>query len=495
MTPSFLACPEVLIDLFLDPGWNGDNQDFEVRQDAIKQLRELLGSERLFLHFPPLFIPIIHLMSKIKYDNRQVDDVIRQIQKLSRCNLKVDDERILEQASHLIIDQKEFELYESALLIYAHALGADFILVRKPRQFEKLVELNEQKLSEFSIPILSPEIFTNYVFKNQYFQESQVNQQIHVCTPNHTIVSLRYGSTPIDFAYKIHTDVGNQCIGAKVNGIPVHLNKLLEDRDVVEILRGKNGHPKEEWLGFAKTHYAKQQIQRGLKRYWIRQGWKKVKKAFGSSVRSYRQKLEYIARQRNQTLNELMAKIGSGEMTPKYLQILVDNCNVQQVSEGLLCANPQDEPLGRDHQKNWRLSSCCSPLPGDKIIGILDNRKTSSQTVRVHRADCPNLEKVKPERQQDISWNFSHCSIQLLIIVKDQPDTCRPILDKLVEILADAPSKPDLRDAYSRKDGTARSVIRIPVASRCQLNEIIHEIQKMPRVLQVKVTKLEPIEP
>lgn len=489
---SLLACTDTLIDLVLNPGWNGDEERLEQRQDAIARLRELIESEQFILYIPPNVLGTVHLILRTaELDSREVYHVFQKIRGIDKSNFRADHERILGQSSHLIFDRDNIELYEVALLTYAYELRADVILVRHPSQLQKLVELKREEFPDFHTRILRAETFISYVFEHQFLQDIPDGQLIRVFTPNGTRKYLPYGSTSIDFAYKIHTDVGDQCIGAKVNGVPVPLGTTLNNCDTVEILRGTKAKPQQEWLKFAHTRYAREKIQRGLKRYWSQRGWKVVKRVFGGNIRAYKQKLEQIASEQNRTLNGLMAKVGSRDISLQHLCELMDNCNVRHVGEDLLCVNPQDWVLEGRASHNWRLSSCCNPLPGDKIVGAIGKQ---GGMIRVHCSNCQNLEGVKPERQCELSWNFSHCSVQLLIRVRDRPDTCRPILDKLVEILADSPSKPDLRDAYSCKDGTARSVIKIPVASRQQLNEIVHQIQQMPRVLNVKVTRLMPIE-
>ena len=133
----------------------------------------------------------------------------------------------------------------------------------------------------------------------------------------------------------------------------------------------------------------------------------------------------------------------------------------------------------------WHIASCCSPLPGDPITGITNKR---NNTVRVHHSNCPNLEQIKPKKLCFPAWNCGYCSVQILLFMNDRPDTFRPVLD----LLANRSSKPDLRDVQISKDGKVRAAIRLPVASRQDLDGIVTQIKNMPSVVKVKITKLIP---
>lgn len=489
MIQSLLACPNTLIDLVLKPGWDNDYEDFDSRQEAVTRLKELLESEQLILYLPTVVTAAVHLIVSLRFGKIQAHSVIHQVLKLGNSSLRVDHQRILEEASSLIIDQAHIELYEAALLSYAYTLKADAILANQPQPLKQLVELKKQELPGFNTHILRTATLIHCVSEYQ-LQDSPEGKWIYTLTPHYTPVRLPCHSTPIDFAYKIHTDVGNQCIGAKVNGVSVPLNRPLNDYDIVEITRGSRTKPDPEWLKFVATRYAKKSIQRGVRRFQIEQGWQTIRHAFDGRIRDYKHKLECLARQQNRTLNDLVFKVGADKISLQALEELINTCNFHPVGKEVLCADPQDCPLLGSSYGNWHLASCCSPLPGDAITGVVG---AHDQVVRVHRSDCPNLEQVKPERLCDLSWNCGYCSIQLLIVMSDRPDTFRPILDMLAEILADSPYKPDVRGVHISHDGSARTSIKLSTSSRRHLDGIMHQIKCMPGVLKVKVTKLMPL--
>ena len=490
MIQSLLACPNTLIDLVLKPGWDNDYEDFDRRQEAITRLKELLESEQLILYLPTIVTATVHMVVGLRFGKTQAHSVLQQVLKLGASSLRVDHQRILEEASHLIIDQAQLELYEAALLSYANSLKADAILTRQPHLLKQLITLKKAELSSFNILILQTAAFIQGG-AHYSLQDGSTGQWIYTLTPHYTPIRLPYHSTPIDFAYKIHTDVGNQCVGAKVNGVAASLNQPLNAYDVVEIIRGKRANPDPDWLKFVATRYAKKAIQRGVRRAQIEQGWQTIRLSFEGNIRDYKHKLECLARRQNRTLNDLVCKVGAGKISLQALEEQMQTCHVHPVDKAALCADPQDSPLIGSRYGNWHLASCCSPLPGDMITGVIGPH---DPVVRVHRTTCPNLQQVKAERLCDLSWNCGYCSIQLLIVMSDQPDTFRPILVMLADILADSPHKPDVRSVHISHDGSARTSIKFSTSSRRHLDGVMHQIKEMPGVLTVKVTKLTPLE-
>ena len=490
MNPSVLACPETLVDLVLNPGWDGCRNDLEIRQEAIRQLKELLEAERVSLYVPPELLVAVHLIVSVGTSRNSATYAIARILKLSTAMGKVDFERVAEQASLLISDCDGVELYEAVLPCYAQLLKVDAVLARNPSPLRILVERSQPHWSDVSAWLVKPESFVSHLLEHR-LEDSTAGTWVHVCTPQSNIVRLPIGSTPIDFAYTIHTDIGNQCVEAFVNGQKASLSRPLQDYDIVEIVRGAKAEPQEEWLGFAKTRYARKKISRGLKRIHTRQGWLATKQSFGDNIRAYKRKLEQVARNHHWTLDDLMAKVGCGQISIESLQQRLQSVELKQVHEEVVCLNPEDITVLGQQDVNWQLSSCCLPLPGDPITGVLDVR---NKTVRVHHSDCSNLSRVKPEKLCFPAWNCGFCSVQLLLFMNDQPDVCRPVLDLLADILTSRESKPDLRGVQISQDGTARVAVRLPVASREDLNGIIARIHEMPGVLRVKVTKLIPLE-
>ncbi len=485
MTKKLIAGPETLIDLVLTPGWDGDKSQLETRQMVLARLQELLQSEQVILYVPLVFIPVIHLLVSGENSPRVASYAVSRILKLSQTMLKVDHERVLEQAAQIMDEHKGIDLYEAVIPFYAKLLGVDVIILRSSRS--TLAEMVRDTANQ--LPVVKSEIVElenlDEFFRNHNLQGSLRNKHIYVYTPQGTIIHLPVGSTVIDFAYHIHTDIGDRCTGAIVNDEKAPLDKQLNHSDIVKIIKAQHARPCQEWLTFAKTRYAKKKINRGLKRYRAQQGWKMIKESLGHDIRSYRHKLDLIAQHHRYTLDDLMAQVGAGKKSIQDIRKMLDSPELQQLSLDAVYVKPEDLSILGSGSLNWVFASCCNPLPDEQITGILTRR---TKTVKVHKADCSNLRFIKPEKLCLPTWNCEYCSVQLLILMHDKPDACRPILDHL----ANGSSKPDLRYVQTSQDGTVRVSIKLLVRSRKDLNGMINSIETMPEVSRVKVTKTAP---
>ena len=464
----------------LRPGWNNDYTDLDQRAADIDELRDLLESDKVLLYVPPILVSTIHMTVSLSYGLQQACHVVQDILRISNSGITLDYDRILEQTNGMLLAASgEIEFYEGVLLACTGALPADYVVARNPQQFNRLKdsygELRSLKTSTVSVKGLVN------LLKAHGLRRPQDETSILVFTPEARVVQLPRGSTPIDFAYKIHSRLGDRCELAFVDGVEVSLDTPLRTGNVVRIEKGDRPMPEERWLDFARTKAAKQSIRRGLKRYWCEQGWAKLQATLGRNVRTYRQKLELVAKHLEQTTNELVSKIGAEEISIAQLQDLIEAHDDQQVGENTLRADRADDP------QVWEIASCCNPLPGDEILGI----QVSNRAIRVHRADCANLEKVAPKKLQSVSWMCGSCRLQLSLMMSDQPDVLRPILNQLVE---DYSIEPDLRDVSSASNGKIYVSLGITVKSRDHLDKIVQKIEDVPQVIRTKVAKLAPVQ-
>ncbi|MEO0406680.1 MAG: TGS domain-containing protein [Cyanobacteria bacterium P01_A01_bin.135] len=481
MTPTnapvlkILMCLETLVDLVLRPGWTNDYDDLDQRTADIDELRDLLESDKVLLYVPPILVSAIHMTVSLSYGLQQACQVVQEILRISNSSITLDYDRVLDQTNAMLLSASgEMEFYEGVLLACASALSADYVVARHPHQLNRLRErCSELRSLEASMVTVKGLIG---LLKERGVHQPQDDANVLVLTPEARVIRLPKGSTPIDFAYKIHSRLGDRCETAFVDNAEVSLDTPLRMGNVVRIEKGDRPAPEEEWLTFARTKAARHGIRRGLKRYWCAQGWAMLQETLGNNVRAYRQKLEGVAAHLGQPTNELVSKIGSGEMDIAALQALID----AQVGENTLQTGDRT-----DKSRTWRLASCCSPLPGDDIVGVT----AGSYTIRVHRADCPNLIKVNPEKLQRVSWMCRSCRLQLSLMMSDQPDVLRPILNQLVE---DYNIEPDLRNVSSASDGTMWVSLGITVNSRKHLNKIVQKIEDTPQVIRTKVAKLAP---
>lgn len=263
-------------------------------------------------------------------------------------------------------------------------------------------------------------------------KDNLFDEDVYVFTPNGDLIALRGGSTPVDFAYRIHTEVGNHCKGAKVNDRMVQLDTELQNGDIVEIFNQKNSHPSLDWLNFVKTSTAKNRIRQWFKRSHrdenIARGRDLLEKAIGkegldSLLKS--EQMQMVAQRCNyQTADDLLAAVGYGEVTlsqvvnrlrdlaktsSELTEISLENYHqapVQRVSTTApACSRdtmaPAQNPIAGVEGLLHYTAGCCHPLPGEPIIGVV----TRTRGISIHQQDCVNVEKAEADRLIPVSWN------------------------------------------------------------------------------------------
>jgi guanosine-3',5'-bis(diphosphate) 3'-pyrophosphohydrolase len=269
-----------------------------------------------------------------------------------------------------------------------------------------------------------------------------------VFTPKGRVVVLPRGSTPVDFAYRIHTEVGNTCTGAKVNGRIVPLNHVLKNGDIIEILTSKKSTPRLDWINFVQTQSAKSRIRQWFKKHYreehVEQGRKLLEAELTRAVADdlfKTGKMQKISEELNYgSLEDMLVALGYGEI------------NVGRITGRLnKVVEPDFDPLlhtfatrkesatarpGKDIQglegMMYQNAKCCNPLPGEPIIGVV----TRSRGVMIHRDDCINLLQANPNRRMYVSWegeNQSKHSVKLDIHVIDRVGVLKDILTKIAD--------------------------------------------------------------
>jgi GTP pyrophosphokinase len=279
------------------------------------------------------------------------------------------------------------------------------------------------------------------------FKHDLTYSEVYVFTPKGEVISLRAGATAIDFAYAIHTEVGNHCVGAKVNGNIVPLSYELAMGDRVEILTQQSSGPSRDWLGIVKTPSARQKIRSYLSKITRSDDILNGRDALAKETR--RNGLGLSAPRSVKALKALCEDLGLSSADDLFAQIGAGKLSPRQTANRLLRVfarqqdpdAPQAEGMpgfgaidynmlpGRQTQRRpkrtasagivvkglddmlVRLSHCCNPVPGDEIIGFV----TRGRGVSVHRADCPNAEALRatPERIIDVAWADSNKTMQV----------------------------------------------------------------------------------
>ncbi len=257
--------------------------------------------------------------------------------------------------------------------------------------------------------------------------------QVFCFTPKGDLISLPKGATPIDFAYAVHTDVGSQCVGARINGRNAPLRSQLANGDEVEIVRSKSQTPQPVWETMVVTGKARSSIRRFIRNAHraelVKLGRGILEKAFADAEQSLTDKAvkEAMARMKVQKADELFASVAQGGISPlDVLQAVFPESvpDAQRRARGP--ARPRNlVPIrGLTPGLAYRLGPCCHPLPGDRIVGILD----PGQGIVVHTIDCEALEPFQdqPERWIDLGWEpfaseSQESTGRLIVDIKNEP--------------------------------------------------------------------------
>lgn len=263
--------------------------------------------------------------------------------------------------------------------------------------------------------------------------------EVYVFTPRGDIKTLPKGATPVDFAYQIHTEVGSQCTGAKVNGRMVPLSYELQTGDTVDIVTSKNHHPSKDWLTFVKTVKARSRIRQWIKiqeknrslslgREMCEKAFRKYRLNFNTLMKS--EQMENVVEQFGfKAIEDLIASVGYGKTTPlQIVRKFMPKQDEVDAEEALISRQPAKAKQKK--QKTGilvkgmddiliRFGKCCQPVPGDPIVGYI----TRGYGVTVHRASCVNALKMSPERQIDVEWTVAVSDtypVKILILAYDR---------------------------------------------------------------------------
>jgi len=236
--------------------------------------------------------------------------------------------------------------------------------------------------------------------------------EVFVFTPKGDVVSLPKGATPVDFAYRIHTEIGNRCVGAKVNGRIVPLDYKLNSGEIVEILTSKSATPSLDWLSFVATSSARNRIRQYFKRLKREENIARGKEIIEKELRRIQGALLDRMKELDwaplleafdlEDPEELFLAVGNGEIAPSQIQQVLQKSTKEEKILGL---PKREESVGIyvDGADNLlvRLARCCSPLPGDEIIGYI----SQGRGITVHRKECTNVKNLPKEKLIAVHWN------------------------------------------------------------------------------------------
>ncbi|HIO41878.1 MAG TPA: bifunctional (p)ppGpp synthetase/guanosine-3',5'-bis(diphosphate) 3'-pyrophosphohydrolase, partial [Aquifex sp.] len=268
---------------------------------------------------------------------------------------------------------------------------------RKPKpQEEKIAKALRDLVESFSNPEEYREITKRL--------REELDKEVFVYTPKGDVVALPKGATPVDFAYAIHTELGNRCAGAKVDGRIVPLDYKLQTGERVEIITHPNKKPSPEWLKFVKTAKARQRIKQFLKKELEERLLEEGRKIWLRLAEKYNLDLKEVLERTRKTERELFIQLAKGKLSEKW--ILSHLPKEKKEGEHIPDKAPQEGVLDWEEFRGikYTLAKCCHPLPGEEVKAVIQRGKG----LVLHSKDCPNLknlERIAPHKVFTVRWN------------------------------------------------------------------------------------------
>lgn len=361
----------------------------------------------------------------------------------------------------------------------------------KPDEADKqMIWLRE--VLEWQKDLSSPQEFLEYL-KIDLFHDD-----IFVFTPRGELRQLPKGSTPLDFAYAIHSDIGDHCIGAKINGRMVPLDTPLRSGDEIQILTSPHQVPSQDWLKIVKTSKARSKIKHWLKQKGYEESMKLGKEIFEKELKRNNLKLlsEHEITDLAMGLNfsngdAMFAGLGSGSISIKQILTKILPEEKEEVKESSIkrfiekTKKAKGIKIGGMRSLMFRFAQCCQPVPGEEIVGFI----TKGRGVSIHRYDCPNALQMlaDDDRKIEVEWDVDkHQSfiVRLDVLVEDRKN----ILHEITQAVTDTDT--NVRGAEIKAGQTAAyGSFLIEVKNLRHLNRAIKRIKKVKGVLGVERAK------
>ena len=363
-----------------------------------------------------------------------------------------------------------------------------------PKDAARFVWLRQ--LMEFQQEVADPEEFYESV-KVDLFPDD-----VYVFTPKGDVKTFPRGSTPVDFAYSIHSEIGHRCSGARVNGAIVPLRHKMQNGDVVEIITSKNHHPSKDWLEFVATSRARSRIRTYLRteerKHAVKLGKDLLEKelrkngmSLSKFLKSNRAK-EVFSRFRVGNEDELYARVGIGKLAlPTVVEEIVPSEETERESlrPGFLERTVQRVARDSDgagiriqgmDNMLVRFAQCCSPVPGDPVTGWI----TRGRGVSVHRRGCPRVLELDPERRVQVSWG-NDVHVDLPVSLRVMTDDRAGILASVSSVFSSNGVSISEASCLS-KDGRAENLFHFRVGDIDRLREIMRGVARLKGVIDVE---------
>ncbi len=323
--------------------------------------------------------------------------------------------------------------------------------------------------------------------------------EVFVFTPKGDLLKLPIGSTPVDFAFAIHTDIGLHCIGAKVNGHMVSLNTKLQSGDVVEIITSVNQRPSQDWITFVKSSKAKSNIKRWFKESRLQEAIRLGEEILTKGLKRYH------IRRSNEKIKALAQKMGKSKVEQLYAELGQGTLSIQKIAQELA---PQKILLPSELKKEniierfisrakgspkgirvqgvdnllIRFAQCCHPVPGDSIVGFI----SKGRGIVIHRRDCVNALKLMqmPERNIEVTWDVGGEEafvVRLRILSTERKDFLKDIAGALSAMDTNI-----LKVNMSTENTIITSYIILEVKNLSHLTRIVQQLNHIKGVISVQ---------
>jgi GTP diphosphokinase / guanosine-3',5'-bis(diphosphate) 3'-diphosphatase len=315
----------------------------------------------------------------------------------------------------------------------------------KAKEYKNIILLKNIQRRDFEED--NPEDFLKELKMDLYSDE------IFTFTPKGKIVKLAKGSTPVDFAYTIHTEVGHHCIGAKVNNRIVPLKTELQSGDIVEIRTGTKEHPSESWLKFVKSSNARYKIRNWLRRAEVENAVK-------------------IPKVQEQKILDQKEK--------KIAEVSIQNSELQKI-KNISKQKKQNLTIEGTSNVQLKLAQCCQPIPGDEVTGFI----TRGRGLTVHKKNCQSLKKlnIEEERFINIVWESSEDTYPVKIEVQamDRQNLLKDIADQIASVKANVLKM----EANATEEDNVKFKIIVEIKNTAHLNQLLHMLKNIKNVTRV----------
>lgn len=353
----------------------------------------------------------------------------------------------------------------------------------------KLIENPNLTTSQQLVDELKTDVYSGYIF---------------VQTPMGKIIQLPENSTPIDFAYAIHSNIGNKCVGAKVNGKMVTLTTRLKNADVIEIITSQNAKgPSRDWINIVQTSSAKNKINQFFKKEMRDENIKKGKTMLENSAKAKELNLDELLDERwlpevfnrysLKSMDDMYSMIGcNGITTTQILNKLVSCYNESNKAEkGYVFRSNAEENLVGDSQKSSiselgsmmiKFAKCCNPVPGDDIVGFISR----GRGVTIHKSDCKCLWALDSKRLMPLSWNKDgNTEISYIASIKLLVKNTSGVLANIANKIAEQKINISTIQSKNIKDGKSIIVVKVSISNTDKLNDLMQKLKTVEDVYEV----------